>query len=376
MSPGKAYVRGYEVKKGYTSAIDVVKPRTTKLRENETLPIKIGNVVTVNNLYGSPTIGYDKSDTEFVLLRSDRLSANRLSSTEPAGAVGVTVGKARVYDWVEKNVKGDAYEYEARLYDIQLHTRISVGIAITYANNDYFEGKYSGANGFTTGAGTLDWVKLQDVRGQFQINEPLLRNGVDIGCNVGVATDYSFEDVKSLERAVGVGGTFTADLDLNRNKKTFDSAFEFIISGGNTLTCAGIPDLREFIKTGDIISYISTNADPQFNKVVSVDQNSATIAGVPNVAGVCHGSVINSSPTGVDVVVPSIKETDNIGLRIPFANPYVSSVNVLDSSYILRKQLSVTVASSGKATFNLSDTGDGNIYFEPFDIDKYVLTYD
>ena len=81
---------------------------------------------------------------------------------------------------MEKNVKGDAYEYEARLYDIQLHTRISVGIAITYANNDYFEGKYSGANGFTTGAGTLDWVKLQDVRGQFQINEPLLRNGVDI----------------------------------------------------------------------------------------------------------------------------------------------------------------------------------------------------
>ncbi len=376
VSPGKAYVRGYEVKKGYTSAIDVVKPRTTKLRENETLPIKIGNVVTVNNLYGSPTIGYDKSDTEFVLLRSDRLSANRLSSTEPGGAVGVTVGKARVYDWVEKNVKGDAYEYEARLYDIQLHTRISVGIAITYADNDYFEGKYSGANGFTNGAGTLDWVSLQDVRGQFQINEPLLRNGVDIGCNVGVATDYSFEDVKSIERAVGVGGTFTADLDLNRKKKTFDSGFEFTISGGNTLACSGIPDLREFIKTGDIISYISTNADPQFNKVVSVTATSATIAAVPTVAGVCHGGVINTTPTGVDVVIPSIKETDNIGLRIPFANSYVSSVNVLDSSYIIRKQLSVTVASSGKATFNLSDTGDGNIYFEPFDIDKYVLTYD
>ena len=376
VSPGKAYVRGYEVKKGYTSAIDVVKPRTTKLRENETLPIKIGNVVTVNNLYGSPTVGYDKANTEFVLLRSDRLSGNRLSSTEPAGAVGITIGKARVYDWVEKNVKGDAYEYEARLYDIQLHTRMSVGIAITYADNDYFEGKYSGANGFTTGAGTLDWVNLQDVRGQFQINEPLLKNGVDIGCNVGVATDYSFEDVKALERAVGVGGTFTADLDLNRKKKTFDSGFEFVISGGNTLACSGIPDLREFIKTGDIISYLSTNADPQFNKVVSVTATSATIAAVETVAGVCHGAVVNGTPTGVDVVVPSIKETDNIGLRIPFANPYVSSVNVLDSSYIIRKQLSVTVASSGKATFNLSDTGDGNIYFEPFDIDKYVLTYD
>ena len=77
VSPGKAYVRGYEVKKGYTSAIDVVKPRTTKLRENETLPIKIGNVVTLNNLYGSPTVGYNKANTECVLLRSDRLSGNR-----------------------------------------------------------------------------------------------------------------------------------------------------------------------------------------------------------------------------------------------------------------------------------------------------------
>ena len=382
VSPGKAYVRGYEVNKGFTSAIDVVKPRTTKLRENVNLPIKIGNVVTVNNLYGSPKIGYAQPTQNYVNLRSDRLSANRLSSTEPAGAVGFGIGKARVYDWTEKNVKGDAYEYEVRLYDIQLYTQISVGIALTYTDNDYFEGKYSGASGFCNGGGTFDWVSLTDVRGQFQINEPLLQNGIDIGCNVGVATDYSFEDVKAMERVVGVS-TFAADLDLNRNKKTFDSGFEFEITGNNNLKCAGIPDLREFIKTGDIISYMVTqglNAGvtlPQYNKVVSVTQNEATIAGVPSVAGVCDGDVINSTPTGVDVIIPSIKETDNIGLRIPFSNPYVSSVNVLDSSYIIRKQLTATVTNpGGVATFLLADTGDANIYFEQFDIDKYVLTYD
>ena len=57
ISSGKAYVRGYEIDKISTSAIDVVKPRTTREKENISLPIRIGNNVQVENVYGSPVIG-------------------------------------------------------------------------------------------------------------------------------------------------------------------------------------------------------------------------------------------------------------------------------------------------------------------------------
>ena len=61
MSPGRAYVRGHRVNKDFTSAIDSVKPRTTNLKENVSVPVRTGNVVSVNNLYGSPKIGFTSS---------------------------------------------------------------------------------------------------------------------------------------------------------------------------------------------------------------------------------------------------------------------------------------------------------------------------
>ena len=40
VSSGKAYVKGYEVEKISSSSLDVPKPRTTKLVENQSVPIR------------------------------------------------------------------------------------------------------------------------------------------------------------------------------------------------------------------------------------------------------------------------------------------------------------------------------------------------
>ena len=37
----KRYVRGYEIEKSFTTSLDVLKPRTTKLVENQSVPIRI-----------------------------------------------------------------------------------------------------------------------------------------------------------------------------------------------------------------------------------------------------------------------------------------------------------------------------------------------
>ena len=373
MSPGKAYVRGYEVGKNFTSAIDVVKPRTTKLKENVSVPVRTGNVVSVNNLYGSPKIGFTSS-TQYAIDLLDR----RLASTGIKESAAETIGKARVYDWMEKDITTLGFtttKYEARLYDIQLYTKINVGFALTTTAEDHVEGKYSGATGFVVSntANSRDF-SLQDVRGQFHINEPLLLNGVEIGRNVGVSTDHSFENVKSIQSSVGIN-TFAADLDLDRKKQVFNEGIEFVISGGNALTSAQIADFRSQLKIGDIISYgTSGQSVPTFNRVTSVAQNTVGLAAVSDVSGVCDGSVNNSSPTGLSVVIPTLNDADRVGYRVPIADPYVSTMNVLDSSYVLRKQLDGTSAASGVLSFDLGNLNDDNLFFEPYTSDDFILT--
>jgi hypothetical protein len=52
VSPGKAYVRGYDVEKISTTIIDVEKPRDTKSVDNVNIPFEMGNIIRVNNVSG------------------------------------------------------------------------------------------------------------------------------------------------------------------------------------------------------------------------------------------------------------------------------------------------------------------------------------
>ena len=56
VSSGKAYVRGYEVDKISSTSLDVLKPRTTKLVENQSVPIRIGNSIEITNIKEHQTL--------------------------------------------------------------------------------------------------------------------------------------------------------------------------------------------------------------------------------------------------------------------------------------------------------------------------------
>ena len=65
VSPGKAYVRGYEIDKIGTTGIDSVKPRTTRKKETQFVPVNAGNVVTLDNVSNVPKVGFG---TDLVVL--------------------------------------------------------------------------------------------------------------------------------------------------------------------------------------------------------------------------------------------------------------------------------------------------------------------
>ncbi len=405
MSAGKAYVRGYEIGKSGTTAIDVIKPRTKKTKKNKALPIKIGNIVTVNNVKGSPIIGFSSSSDYSIDLLDRRQQS--IAGGVLAGGREI-IGKARVFDWNESNSgissTKEAQRFDIRLFDIQTFTKITVGLALTISAHDHVEGKYSGASGFsfnTTNNTTS--ICLNDVSGEFQINEPLLINGRDVGRNVGVATDYDFESVKAIGISTqlsgtntGVGNTFTADLVLDKAKKVFPENIEFQFtrasntnSGISTVTSAAISDFRTYLKVGDIIRWdnrevgVSTIASyglPSFAKVNVVNEDNFIVDSESEVPGVNRGFlpsvVAGTKTTELDVLVPRLNQAEQPGYRIPIQNDNIASLNLLDSSYIVRKQFTKSTGANGEVTFNISDLGDQNpetLVFEGFDADDFVL---
>ena len=92
ISPGKAYVKGYEIETLNAIYLDVDKPRTTRTIEDQNIIYNTGPTLKrFNRVYRTPTVGL--GNTYFVSLRDQRVGSS--SETLPGNEVGV----ARVYDF-------------------------------------------------------------------------------------------------------------------------------------------------------------------------------------------------------------------------------------------------------------------------------------
>ena len=72
LSPGKAYVRGFDVSLPGTTVVDVEKPRDTKDVKTASIPFNMGSVIKVNNVGGTPFINIGGNTTNVVELRNGR----------------------------------------------------------------------------------------------------------------------------------------------------------------------------------------------------------------------------------------------------------------------------------------------------------------
>ena len=370
ISPGKAYVRGYEIDKISTSSIDVVKPRTTRTKENISVPVRVGNNLQVENVYGSPTLGM----SYYVELRDQRLPTTGLPTT------GDIIGNARVYDYNQKSISGvGTSRYDLKLFDIQTFTNITVGFALTAQNAAHVKGKYSGATGVTVNSVTNSTtVKLRDVSGQFQLNEPIEIDGLDAGRNITVIRDYDISDVKSVGRTVGVS-TFAANASLISTKKLFTESSEFTITSGGAASSPSVASFSSLVQVGDIVKYSKPGGTlPTFNRVsAGVSGGTLTLVAVPSVTGVCDGTLPGTTitVTDFDVIVPFLERADDAGKMIGLPNEVVSSINLNDSNYIVRKQITANVTGTS-FTFNVSDLGDNDLFLEPYTENNYILTWE
>ena len=147
-----------------------------------------------------------------------------------------------------------------------------------------------------------------------------------------------------------VGINFTADLSLNAKRSiltegteisfsaiVFPAGTAYASSGVSTVTAASIASWTTLVKPGDIISYKNGGQTvPIFNRIETVQDDTYTDTGISTSAGLYNGALAGGSPTGVEIVEPSLQEGNFDGYLVPIQNEFVSSVNLLQSNYFVR----------------------------------------
>jgi len=371
VSPGKAYVKGYEIEKISSTYIDVRKPETSKEVPTYSLPFKAGNKFFTNNVSGAPSVGF--GTTAVLSLRNQRVGEDGLL------APGSEIGKARCYDFKVKDAAyaNDATEFEIFLYDIDTFTQVTIGSSITLAGPALIEGNSSGSKGYLNSTVNDSKVlTLNSVSGSFIVGESISVNGISSSPTISNVTDYSISDVKSVFSNVGVN-TFTTDFTLTGTFKLDDAALTISASSAGVSTITG-PITSRFadgVKVNDIVSYVRAGfVTETYNRVTSVssDLTRLTVTGVSTVSGICDGDVPSTETTSI-VRYRSGELSDNkfSAFYEPLPDPNISNVILDNSQLVYRKTFSASVSSGGCVVIE----NDLDSVFEPFDEEKYILSY-
>ena len=382
VSPGKAFVKGWEVQTISPTFLDVEKPRSTATIEDITFAYNTGPTLKINRVDGSPTIGI--GNTYIVSLRNERVGYT--TST----LQGKEVGLARVYDY---RLESGSYstsnanenEWEISLYDVQTVTEIAVSTACTLAVPTFIKGSDSGATAFLKDAVTAGTaLTVYEQSGNFIPNESLVIDGIPDGRIAVAITEYGIGDVKSLygtnNGTVGLN-TFTADViqstGINVGIVTISPA-----SGAGYISTVRTanktfpgPPTNPLVRENDLVSFTDiaiSPTDPIYGRVTSVGLNDITITGITSVSGIVDGKLPESAYEATDFKVLTTKldsSTDNtLYTRLPKSN--VANVNLTDASITIRKTQLVNITNNQLSAIVVAGE---NETFLPYDEERYAL---
>ena len=370
ISPGKAYVRGYDIDKISTTIIDVDKSRDTESVKQVNIPFEMGNSIRVNNVSGTPKSG---------------LNINLVDRFKSEAGI-TTIGTAKVYNFnlTDSAYTGNTTNWDLYLFDIQTHTHITINQAISNTElpeTSYVKGKSSGASGFAVVAGgDSSIIRLKQTSGTFSVGEQLIINGLDFPRSIKSVITYSAEDIKSVQQPTSISGlstAFTSDCLLERFRFPNSVVGIAISTLSGTTTVSSPGKLFTGVKVGSIIRYQSTNIDETFNRVTAVSPTgtSLTIADITGISGIFSGTHVDGNYNAF-IGDPIIRNESQGFLysRLPDSN--ISSVNLSDSLLTISHQITGLSVSNNVLTLTPANiTGISSAFFAAFDEERYSVHY-
>ena len=391
VSPGKAYVRGYEIETIAPKYIDFPKPRTFENYNAAVTPVEVGNYVIVNNVNGSPEISPFISGEIDEPYREIELHDTQTASRGTASGDKIGFARARAFEHFENNTASGTdlladssttdSKFKLYLFDIRMFTEITLSgtpsPAVTQGAK--VTGVNSGAYGFVSSASTGTKLVLTTVTGQFTTGEKLtstsstetdeiLEDSGNTDLTISAITPYDFSSVKQVymnDPDVG-DPDFTADVDLGATQNLTGLV---TYSGSGTTINGFQTDFTGELKVGDIVAFPSGASGALEERVIDAitDDNTLTINsalsnGITSVAATRKRANLNDQNKNVLLrklqknAIKTLKTESNGGLS--------------DSQVTVRRSFTDTSTASGAVTF----TAGSNETFGAVDNTDFVLT--
>ena len=372
ISPGKCYVKGYDVTTTGTTILDVDKPRDKKTISGANVPFEMGNLLRINNVSGTPKFN----------ATIDLYDLRKNSTSSPNGT---KIGDARVYTL---NLTDAAYsnastKWDLYLYDIQTYTKITLNSSVSSSEvkkTSFIKGKSSGASGYATADGSgSETIYLRQTSGSFSVGEQIQLDGVDFPRTIKSVQTYSTDDIKSVCQLTATSGytiAFIADSYLE--KFSLPNGVTSVNIDGSTGNTTANGSIFAGIKVGSIVRYQEPGTTVEtFNRVteVSSDGLSITLGTVTNVSNVCEGSLPSTGLYNVLLGLPTIRNNSAGFLYAELPDKNIASVNLSGSNLSVSSQITKNVASNS-VSFNTSDfSGITNSFLQAFDEERYSIHY-
>jgi len=406
MSPGKAYVRGYDVEIPEAVFLDAPKSRTTKQIKDEAISYNTGTTLRLNGTMGSPVIGIGGTYT--VSLRDKRMH-NTSSDTQEN--YGKEIGVARVYDYKLERGTADydfagksipTNQFNLSLYDVQTVTELFLNQPITLNTPTYVKGKQSGATAFLKEPTTDKNLIIYEQEGEFIPSESLIFNGVDDGRIAVAITEYGISDVRAVFSQGYTGfSTFSGDVVQKDVKNigiasitaahywgTYPSVTignEKVHTGISTVSLSFDNPVDELFKKGDLVRF--TNPLDTREKVIGVvsttkyrgpnrptsQYNDMEITNVAVSVGIAQ-SLPSEHITATDFtkINTGLQSSQDNTLYTPLPKANVSEVDLSDAYITVRRKFSVNI-DNGEFNSSTIPTAGENEFFLPFDEERYSL---
>ena len=358
VSPGRAYVDGYDVTLDTETAIDVEKPRDTESVSNANIPFEMGHLLRVNNVSGAPK----ENET--------------LDLYDQLGGGGSIIGAARVYTFnlTDAAYSGAATQWDLYLYDIQTYTNITFNVSTTLLTSAFIKGKSSGASGFVVSGSSSTSFDLSQTSGTFVTGEKLIVNGIETALTIASFTQNTIDQLKSVNQT-GISSfpDFSADAVLNPKK--FSNGITEVNIAGGSVTSPG--KLFSGVKVNDVISVIQSGT-LKYNRISSVssDLSTLTLATIADISGVFDGNpVIDDGNYTANLRKAQIRNSENGFLYANLPESNISSVDLSNSQLLITNQITgESTDGSGELVFGLP-TGISSAFYESFDQERYSVHY-
>jgi hypothetical protein len=168
MSPGKAYVKGYEIEKLATSYVDVDKARDFDTQNAFQTRFDVGNFVNVTNIYGQPDTTFVSGETEAFKRINFYKEATSVRGTENVSTESSinTIGRAksRGFEYVSGTASANIFAssgltsaiYRHYMFDINMFTHLNITTNQGFTTGEQVTGGTSNATGTVESISTTE----------------------------------------------------------------------------------------------------------------------------------------------------------------------------------------------------------------------------